>query len=201
MSYGNSKEYKREWYLKNRERILKERKAYRAANKELLSERAKRHREQNPDKVRAKQRESYQRHRDKALARVRKYQAANKEKISEKGKVYREKNKERIKAYYKQNKERALEHNRQRRAKIRGQAAEPYTTQDVLDKYGTDCYLCGKPIDLNANRHPGDPGWENGLHIEHVIPISKGGHDTIDNVRPSHGQCNLKKGTQIGNTT
>jgi 5-methylcytosine-specific restriction endonuclease McrA len=37
------------------------------------------------------------------------------------------------------------------------------------------------------------------LHIDHVIPISKGGTDTLDNVRPSHAKCNLSKGNKIEN--
>jgi len=32
-----------------------------------------------------------------------------------------------------------------------------------------------------------------GLHIDHVMPLSKGGPDTLENVRPAHGSCNVKK--------
>jgi len=32
-----------------------------------------------------------------------------------------------------------------------------------------------------------------GLQIDHVIPIVKGGPDTLNNVRPAHGLCNIKK--------
>jgi 5-methylcytosine-specific restriction endonuclease McrA len=31
------------------------------------------------------------------------------------------------------------------------------------------------------------------LHIDHVYPLSKGGLDTLENVRPSHGKCNIVK--------
>jgi len=67
------------------------------------------------------------------------------------------------------------------------------TVAEVLDKYGSICYLCAELIDLEAPRSPAQPGWERGLQIDHVIPISKGGHDTIDNLRPTHGKCNLSK--------
>jgi len=33
--------------------------------------------------------------------------------------------------------------------------------------------------------------------VDHIVPISKGGNDTIENVRPSHGLCNLRKGSSI----
>lgn len=73
-----------------------------------------------------------------------------------------------------------------------------YTDQDVLDLYGTVCHICNEDIDLNASRKCGDAGWEKGLHIDHVYPISKGGPDTLENVRPSHGRCNVIKWATIG---
>jgi 5-methylcytosine-specific restriction endonuclease McrA len=30
-----------------------------------------------------------------------------------------------------------------------------------------------------------------------VIPLSKGGNDTIENVRPAHAICNLRKGSRL----
>ena len=68
-----------------------------------------------------------------------------------------------------------------------------YTDQDVLDIYGTSCHICNEPIDMLASRKCGDPGWEKSLHIDHVYPLSRGGSDTIENVRPSHGRCNVIK--------
>ena len=68
-----------------------------------------------------------------------------------------------------------------------------YSNQDVLDIYGIVCHICNEEIDLNAPRQVGIPGWEKGLHIDHVYPLSKGGLDTLENVRPSHGQCNIIK--------
>jgi 5-methylcytosine-specific restriction endonuclease McrA len=68
-----------------------------------------------------------------------------------------------------------------------------YSDADVLSTYGLECHICQTPIDLNASRQVGKDGWEKGLHIDHVYPLSKGGLDTIENVRPSHGQCNIIK--------
>ena len=68
-----------------------------------------------------------------------------------------------------------------------------YSDADVLSTYGLDCHICQTPIDLNALRQVGKDGWEKGLHIDHVYPLSRGGLDTIENVRPSHGQCNIIK--------
>ena len=70
---------------------------------------------------------------------------------------------------------------------------EPYTVQDVLNKYGTDCHLCNEPINLEAPRWTASSGWQEGLHIDHVVRVRDGGEDTLDNVRPAHGKCNLQK--------
>jgi 5-methylcytosine-specific restriction endonuclease McrA len=73
-----------------------------------------------------------------------------------------------------------------------------YSDADVLSTYGLDCHICQTPIDLNAPRQVGKNGWEKGLHIDHVYPLSKGGLDTIENVRPSHGKCNIIKWATVG---
>lgn len=85
---------------------------------------------------------------------------------------------------------------RKRRALILGNGSSPYTEFEVLDTYGKDCHICEKAIDLNAPRQVGKDGWEKGLHIDHLIPILKGGSDTLENVRPSHGLCNISKGAK-----
>jgi 5-methylcytosine-specific restriction endonuclease McrA len=71
--------------------------------------------------------------------------------------------------------------------------------KDILNRYGTTCHICKQPIDLNAPRQTGKLGWEKGLHIDHVIPLSRGGDNTIENVRPSHGYCNITKNATILN--
>jgi 5-methylcytosine-specific restriction endonuclease McrA len=82
---------------------------------------------------------------------------------------------------------------RKRRAIKRANGWEKYTEAQVLELHGTNCHICGNPIDLSLNRKIGNEGWEMSLHIDHVIPISKGGPDKLSNVKPSHGKCNLKK--------
>lgn len=85
-----------------------------------------------------------------------------------------------------------LAKNRRRALKFGG-GTEPYTEADVLERWGTCCHLCGEEVDLDAPRSAGKIGWERGLHLEHVIDLALGGSDTVENVKPSHGKCNLKK--------
>jgi len=49
---------------------------------------------------------------------------------------------------------------------------------------------------MEAPRTCGVEGWERGLHLDHVIDIQFGGADAIDNVKPAHALCNLKKNTR-----
>jgi 5-methylcytosine-specific restriction endonuclease McrA len=79
--------------------------------------------------------------------------------------------------------------NRSRRASV----SSSYNELQVIATYGIDCSLCGGEIDFMSPRKCGVEGWENGLHIDHLLPVSKGGSDTLENVRPTHGLCNLKK--------
>ncbi len=47
-----------------------------------------------------------------------------------------------------------------------------------------ECHVCGGPI-----------AHESHATLEHVIPLAKGGDDTIANAALSHEECNRKRGT------
>lgn len=133
---------------------------------------------------------------------------ANLEKSKAKGRKWYLENQEitiqRAAQWAKDNPEKSLESSRRvshrRRVRKKNGISSPYTDAQVLEMYGTDCHICGKAIDLLAPRSIKQKGWHLGLHLDHVIPISKGGHDTIENIRPSHGICNVKKGARIDET-
>lgn len=55
----------------------------------------------------------------------------------------------------------------------------------LILEFGMVCHICESPID------PPD------LHFDHVIPLSRGGAHSIDNIRPAHAGCNLRKGTKL----
>lgn len=93
----------------------------------------------------------------------------------------------------KENREKYLEAKRLHQRKRKAKTNKNYNENEVLSRYGTDCHLCGDPIDLSAPRSCKYPGWEYGLQIDHVIQLCVDGEDSIDNVKPSHGICNVKK--------
>jgi len=144
------------------------------------------------------------------LAYVRKNRATRWPVILEKNRLWREQNPEKkslsdknwiqnnpekrkiiANRWVKNNPEYVQKMNRQRRAKTKDSS---YTRDEVINLYGTDCHICNLPIDLSAERRTGRKGWELGLQLDHVIPIVAGGPDALENVRPSHGMCNIRKG-------
>ena len=85
---------------------------------------------------------------------------------------------------------------RKRRARLMKVVRIEYTDKQVLELYGSNCHICLEPIDLKAPRSTSHYKWKKSLHIDHLIPISKGGEDTLENVRPAHGFCNISKGNR-----
>lgn len=96
-----------------------------------------------------------------------------------------------------QGKESTTRANHARRARKLAVATEKYSVQQVLDLYGAICHICKKEIDVTLPRKVGSPGWKEALHLDHVIPLAKGGSNTLKNVRPSHGICNKLKGAKV----
>ena len=124
----------------------------------------------------------YQQNKEYFLAHQLKYRENN-----------RDKERERHQKYRQANLSRHADYERKRRAKKRELDHEPYTTPQVLDIYGCMCHICGEEIDLLAPKRSGVEGWERGLQIDHLVSLHNNGTDTLDNVRPAHGSCNLSK--------
>ena len=53
------------------------------------------------------------------------------------------------------------------------------------------CYLCGRGV---QNHDPASPSYAT---MDHVIPRSRGGHDTLDNLALSCLDCNQGKGNSL----
>lgn len=154
-----------------------------------------------PEQLKLNKQARYIRDREKILAKNKEYRIANKQSILESQKAWRksrgELQREYQREYYHKNKTRIRNSLKRRRHTRYGVISIAYSVEQVLSLYGTDCHICGTAIDLAMSRKPGIVGWEKALHIDHVIPMVKGGNDTIDNVRPAHAVCNLSKSTKI----
>lgn len=87
--------------------------------------------------------------------------------------------------------------NKARRKYARENGRESYTREQVLLRDNYICHICSEPTDPTATHVMGQPGWERYPHIDHVIPLSRGGSDTLVNVRTAHAECNLLKGYSV----
>jgi hypothetical protein len=129
--------------------------------------------------------------------RVKQWRLDNPEKAQQSKQAYYIKNRDRInsdwKAKYKESPQQFAKSRITRRIRQKLVESFPYTWKQVVDHWGSDCHLCGRPIDLKAPRWTAIKGWENGLHLDHVIRIKDGGADTLENVKPAHGICNIRK--------
>jgi len=54
------------------------------------------------------------------------------------------------------------------------------------------CHICGKSIDYDLPHL--DP---MSFVVDHVMPLAKGGADTLDNKKAAHRECNSKKRARI----
>src|SRR5262249_50704544 len=73
------------------------------------------------------------------------------------------------------------EHSARRRARLRGNDAQPVKRREVYERYGGCCGICGAAVSFRA------------MELDHIVPVSRGGAHRPDNVQPSHKLCNRRK--------
>lgn len=125
--------------------------------------------------------------------RQRVYNANNRQKQKESNQRRYKKNPERCKKaadqWRSQNPQRARELHRNsemtRRARKLDQFIEPIDFKIVYEMHGGMCGICKDFVP------------QDDFHVDHVIPLSKGGMHGYVNVQPSHPSCNLKKAAKV----
>lgn len=168
-------------YMKKRRIEEPEFRALESARSSEWQRNNKAHREKYEAEWRAANREKrngyskadYQRHREKRLAYQARWREANRERLNEL-----------VRNWAKANPDRRTAHQARRRARKFAAESDNHTRADVLEWWGHDCWLCGIPL---------PKGW----HEDHVIPLSKGGSDLLENCRPSCPPCNLSKSNKL----
>jgi HNH endonuclease. len=164
----------------NRERNKK----YYEKNKEQVLERQKKYREENKEQILEQNRKYYEENKEKVLKRKKKYREDNREYF----KKWREENREHAieyaKKYHKENPHIARANNQKRRA-MKKRAAVALTDNErlALQILNEECTLLG-------------PGW----HVDHIVPLSKGGLHHPDNLQIVRASYNLSKRDKVFNT-
>lgn len=78
-----------------------------------------------------------------------------------------------------------------RRAKTLKIQVEKIKYNEIFERDLWVCNLCGKPVD-KTKKYPDAMS----ASLDHIIPLSKGGSHTKDNVQLAHLLCNIKKGNK-----
>lgn len=161
------------YWEQNKESLKISNKRYMDEHRELINERRRLERAENPGPFR-----------DKEL----RWRRANRDLINQRAAAYRAENRESInrtvREWSKKNLERKLESNRRRRARLKGSQAFLVTDRDIrrmLDRY-PGCVYCGSLFGDGAE-----------MHIDHVMPLVRGGPHSKGNIVPACASCNLTK--------
>jgi 5-methylcytosine-specific restriction endonuclease McrA len=134
-----------------------------------------RYRQRHPERIKQRSRAWYLANKEKVKARAAKWASENRERRKEIGR----------KSYHAYpEKARAL---RDRRRALLASASGCYTAQDVkiqLKLQRNRCYWCGTRLGTD-------------YHIDHVIPLCRGGSNGRENIVISCASCNLRKNKKM----
>lgn len=133
------------------------------------------------EEVKSRRLQLYLEHRDAKRAYQRAYYQLHRQEFSEMRRRHFSKHREWRVQYQKTHKEQKRANNRKRRALKK--TSGTFTPQQIKQQYQRQkgkCYYCKKQV-----------GKE--YHIEHVIPISRGGSNDISNIVVSCPTCNMRK--------
>ena len=162
-----AKARRRRWFEKNRDKVYAQTKEWR---------------ESHPETV--KRMKYNNRHKPENAAKIRKWDRAR---STEKNRRYRELNLEKTKAlqkrWWERNPLKIVEYRHRRRALVKksGGSFSVSEWKELLERYDNKCLACGSTDRLTA---------------DHVLPLSKGGRNTIDNIQILCYSCNSRKRTR-----
>jgi endogenous inhibitor of DNA gyrase (YacG/DUF329 family) len=81
-----------------------------------------------------------------------------------------------------------------------GCSIESISLRKLYERDGGICHICGKKTDWDDYRLNANGAFIAGRHYptrDHVVPVSKGGPHTWDNVKLACFSCNSRKGDSI----
>lgn len=166
---------KREYAIEHREHIREYSHEWHISHREEQAQKHREWHEVHREQVQAYLHEWYISHREEHMQYSHEYHATHKEQI-----------RLRYQQYYALNQQDYIERANRRRSMQRGVSIGAVDYERVLERDGAWCYICEQDI---LPHHD--------LHFDHVIPITRGGNHSEDNIKPTHKACNLRKYTRL----
>ena len=162
---------KRTWYYSNREKVLEHNRQWRENNKERKKDRDKRYYQVNKNRIRELQRKYREENKDQYRVYFENWKAENSERYKEAYTLWRKKHEELVRAY-------------KRNYKARKKHAEgTHNGRDIERLYvkqGGKCFYCGTKLN-------------DVFHVDHKVPLSRGGSNFPNNLALACPTCNLQK--------
>jgi 5-methylcytosine-specific restriction endonuclease McrA len=165
-------------YYANRERYLARQHIWRAENIEKCRERERNYSRGNPLKA-ASSRRWRQENRDRCRALHQRWRDANREHVRQKAREWRAANPDRAREISANTAARRSAQKRSPNGRV-----EHINRRYIWKRDGGICGLCALPVPFRE------------MHLDHFIPLSKGGSHTKSNVHATHSSCNLIKGNR-----
>lgn len=180
------KESCRRYNAENNEAVTAQKRQHYAENRNLILERQKQYRDENKDAIRERKRVYDENHKEQKRERGRVWRAKNYDTIRERrqkwSKEHASEVRERSRRWAANNPDARNAQHHLRRARML-EAGGSFTASDIESirkAQGNRCYLCGKSL-------------KRSYHIDHFIPLAKGGTNDPGNLRLACPHCNLTK--------
>lgn len=144
----------------------------------------------NPERKRAASRRDYHKHKPQRTAKTVAWQEANPERLNATRRKYRAENQERMlereTAWRQANPEKVramkLNDKHKRRAAQRSEDSRKVTMAEMRRIQAMPCVACGS---------------REGIQVDHVVPLARGGAHRLGNLQPLCRPCNLSKGAKL----
>lgn len=166
--------------------MYKQSKQYKQLNEEKISQQLKNYRDKNSDKLKEYLKKYNIDNKERIAEVKKKYYHNNIENITEYNADYYQKNKKtiikKVLMYSRTEKGKLVKKNTSSKRRLKFQQGNIDTdTLLEMKSRNKNCYWCNSKI-IDSN-----------YHIDHYVPLSKGGSHTIDNIVISCPACNIKK--------
>lgn len=177
------RERSRQYYWEHREERLQKSREYRRKNAEEIARRNREYRRKHPEIKRQQDKRYYQRHREQILQRHVEYRREHNEQMKQIYQRYYQAHKESYYSY------RAARRSLEEAAYLNLTPEQRAAIREIYRRAREDpdvrCYICGRKIPMGHR------------HVDHIIPLSRGGRHEPSNLAIACDKCNLSKGDKL----